>query len=71
MHQSFNFNESHALQAQTLDIELEWNAVVDQSMGKITQDHVKDIPTTTELLCSPGKYTDADYKLDSIYKNFG
>ena len=40
-------------------------------MGKIKEDNVKDVPTTTDLLCTPGKYTEADYKVDSIYKSFG
>ena len=51
-------------------MEMTWNPVVDLGMGKILDDNVKDVPTTTDLLCSPGKYTDTDYKLDSIYKSF-
>ena len=54
-----------------IDIELTWNAIVDYDMGKIKEDNVKDVPTTTDLLCTPGKYTEAEYKVDSIYKNFG
>ena len=54
-----------------IDIELDWNPIVDYDMAKITEDHVRDIPLTTDLLCSPGNYTDTDYKLDSLYKSFG
>ena len=54
-----------------VDIELTWNAIVDYDMGKITESHVVDTPSTTDLLCSPGKYTDTEYKVDSIYKSFG
>ena len=62
---------SPALLDWGIDIELEWNAVVDYDMAKITEEHVRDTPSTTDLLCSPGKYTETDYKLDSIYKSFG
>ena len=39
--------------------------------AKITEDFVKDTTLTTDLLCSPGKYTDTYYQLDSIYRSFG
>ena len=54
-----------------LDLEFSWNKEVDMSMAKITDDNVVDIPATTDLLCSPGKYTETDYKLDTIVKTFG
>ena len=54
-----------------IDLEVSWNKAVDMSMAKITADNVVDIPNTTDLLCSAGKFTETDYKLDSIIKSFG
>ena len=39
--------------------------------AKITDAMVKDVPSTTDLLCSPGKYTDTAWKLSKIYQGFG
>ena len=54
-----------------IDIELSWNKKVTMDDAKITEDFVKNTPLTTDLLCSPGKYTDTFYQLDSIYRSFG
>lgn len=54
-----------------IDIELSWNKKVSMDDAKITEDFVKNTPLTTDLLCSPGKYTDTFYQLDSIYRSFG
>ena len=32
---------------------------------------VEDVPTTTELLCTPGKYSEKSWKHDHIYQGFG
>ena len=40
-------------------------------MGKVTDEMVADIPLTTDVLCSPGKYTHFDYKVDDLYIAYG
>ena len=60
-----------AIQNWGVDIEITWNKLVEQSDGKIDEEQVLDIDSTSDLLCSPGKYTSDDYKLDNIYRSFG
>lgn len=60
-----------AIESWGVDIELSWNKVVEQDDGKIKYENAMDYASTTDLLCSPGKYIDDDYKLDKIYSSFG
>lgn len=54
-----------------IDIEVDWNLSVSLDQGKIKNTNVVDLPTTTDLLCSPGKYLDYEYKIDSLYTVIG
>jgi len=48
-----------------------WNARITPEQAKITEKMVKDVPTTTDLLCTPGKYSENSWKHASIYQGFG
>ena len=54
-----------------VDVEMTWNARMSADQAKITDKMVKDIPLTTDLLCSPGKYSANAWKHDHIYQGFG
>ena len=54
-----------------IDFEVTWNAKMTQDQAKITDKMVKDVPSTTDVMCSPGKYTDTTWKHDNIYQGFG
>ena len=55
-----------AVRNWNIDIEVEWNKMVAMGDGKIKEEKVSSIETTTDLLCSPGKYTAWDYKNHNI-----
>ena len=54
-----------------IDVEMTWNARMSADQAKITDAMVKDVPSTTDLLCSPGKYSDHAWKHDHIYQGWG
>jgi len=54
-----------------IDLELTWNRRMTLDMSKITDDMVKDTTTTSDLLCSPGKYSENAWKHKEIYQGFG
>ena len=60
-----------ALQSWAVDIELSWNNRVTLADAKIKDDFVEDTPKTSDLLCSPGKYTEQAWKPDNLYDGFG
>ena len=67
-----NFDTSYkaldpALSEQLIDFEVTWNAKMKQDQAKITEKMVKDTTTTTDVMCSPGKYTEEAWKHDNIY----
>ena len=71
-----NFDTSYkaldpALSEQLIDFEVTWNAKMKQDQAKITEKMVKDTTTTTDVMCSPGKYTEEAWKHDNIYQGFG
>ena len=49
-----------------IDIEVAWNQEVFREDGRITDKMVTDPTGTTDLLCSPGKYLEYDYKNPKI-----
>lgn len=49
-----------------IDIEVDWNKTVFLADGRITDKMVEDLDGTSDLLCSPGKYLEFDYKNPKI-----
>ena len=50
-----------------IDIEIDYNKIVDYSDSKISDEVAYDISETSRVLCSPGNFTSVDMIPDNIY----